>query len=147
MKLRFLAILGFLLASSICLGNHKETKSSDMIIDANTEKKVVSDVIDLLDEYYVFPEVAKKIKEDLLTNDAKYGKVKSAVKLAKALTQDLQAISHDKHLRVFFRNDASARYFIREDESPEGKKERRISGVHQLRFPRGETAPWQHWIS
>lgn len=124
MKLRFPVFLSLLFASSICLGNHKEAKSSDMILDANAEKKVVSGVINLLDEYYVFPEVAKKIKEDLLINSAKYGKIKSAVKLAKTLTQDLQAISHDKHLRVFFRNDASARYFIREDESPEGKQKR-----------------------
>lgn len=69
------------------------------------EKQVVIDSLSqLLEENYVFPEVAKKMTFDLKQRlkAGEYRTIKDAVLFADRLTQDLQAISHDKHLRVSF---------------------------------------------
>lgn len=51
---------------------------------------------------YIFPDVADKMVEALETNlkKGKYKKIKDPQEFANRLTEDLQAISHDKHLRV-----------------------------------------------
>ncbi len=60
-----------------------------------------------LREGYVFPETAKKIEADLRgrLDRNEYADVKSARKLAEVLTEHLQAVSKDKHLRVFYAYD------------------------------------------
>ena len=67
-------------------------------------KQVISNANQLLKSDYVFPEVAKKMAQTLNTNikSGKYADIKQPQVLAQALTKDLQAISHDKHLRVLF---------------------------------------------
>ena len=60
-----------------------------------------------LREAYVFPETAKKIEADLRgrLERNEYADVKSARRLAEVLTEHLQAVSKDKHLRVFYAYD------------------------------------------
>jgi retinol-binding protein 3 len=80
----------------------------DMAIDAATRASVVDAVIKELNDYYVFPETAKKMEADLRSRAAKteYDSVTGAQAFAKKLTEDLQSVSHDKHLRVRFSVDA-----------------------------------------
>src|SRR5262249_11866225 len=60
-----------------------------------------------LNESYVFPEVAKKMEAAVRARvDAKeYDGITSAKALAKALTDHLQEVSRDKHLRVSYSYD------------------------------------------
>jgi retinol-binding protein 3 len=74
----------------------------DLTIDAATRARVVEGLVKQLDAGYVFPETAKKMGADLRAKLAEhaYDNVTSAKAFATVLTKDLQAISHDKHLRV-----------------------------------------------
>lgn len=76
----------------------------DMTIDPATQKRVIETLVKDLNENYVFPQLAKKMGTDI--NDRlkknEYKRITSAVKFAKTLTEQLQAISQDKHLGVGF---------------------------------------------
>jgi len=71
-------------------------------IDTAIRNKVVDGAIAQLNESYVFPETAKKM-EDALRAHQKHGDYDSITNgntFATRLTDDLEAVSHDKHLRV-----------------------------------------------
>jgi hypothetical protein len=76
-------------------------------IDAKLRAETLDGLIKLLNDSYVFPETAKKM-EAALRERAKsgaYDKVTGGEEFARLLTEDLQAVSHDKHLRVRFSAD------------------------------------------
>lgn len=74
----------------------------DMTIDGATRAAVIEGTLKNLNDYYVFPEVAKKmdqaIRERMQKNE--YDQITSARTLSQKLTEHLQEVSHDKHLRV-----------------------------------------------
>jgi hypothetical protein len=76
----------------------------DLTIDAAARTKVIEGSLAVLTKYYVFPDVATKIGAQIRKHVAakKYDTLTSARAFADALTTDLQAVSHDKHMRVFF---------------------------------------------
>ena len=73
-------------------------------IDAATRMRVVEGAIAQLDTSYVFPDVAAKmaaaVRAHLKRGD--YDAVTNGLTFATRLTDDLQEVSHDKHLRVNF---------------------------------------------
>lgn len=66
---------------------------------------VIDRVITLLDEKYVYPEMGQQIITHLRERVLSYGDIADAEKLAQTVTDDMQSISHDKHLRL--RHDPS----------------------------------------
>jgi hypothetical protein len=73
-------------------------------IDAATKARVIDGAVTNLNEFYVFPETAKKM-EDALRARQKRGAYDADIdgeSFARMLTDDLQEVSHDKHLRVNF---------------------------------------------
>jgi C-terminal processing protease CtpA/Prc len=78
--------------------------SPDMSIDSATRSAVIDAVAKELNDYYVFPETAKKMEADLRSRASKgeYDAVSGGQAFAQKLTEDLQSVSHDKHLRVRF---------------------------------------------
>ncbi len=79
----------------------------DLTVDAATRTVVIDNLIKELNDGYVFPEVAKKIEADLRARQKnnEYDAITSARALSKKLTEDVQAVSHDKHMRVGFSFD------------------------------------------
>lgn len=73
-------------------------------LDAATRAQVTENVLKRVSELYVFPEIAKEMEKAITARVQKkeYDSVTSGLALAQKLTADLQAISHDKHLRVVF---------------------------------------------
>jgi hypothetical protein len=73
-------------------------------IDAATRERVLANIIAKLDEFYVFPEVAKKMGAALRAREKSgdYSQVSNGVAFESLLTQQLRELSHDKHLRVSF---------------------------------------------
>ena len=73
-------------------------------IDAATRAKVVDGAVAALNDTYVFPEKAKKMEEAvrLHQKNGDYDSVADGDDFAKRLTDDFQAVSHDKHLHVMF---------------------------------------------
>jgi hypothetical protein len=73
-------------------------------IDAAARSRVIDGVIANLNEFYVFPEVAKKMETAIRTKQkaGEYDLVIEGEVFATTLTEQLQDVSHDKHLRVDF---------------------------------------------
>jgi C-terminal processing protease CtpA/Prc len=73
-------------------------------IDAQTRTHVIQGATAQLNEFYVFPEVAKKMEQALLARAKRkeYDSITDGDSFAKLLTVHLQEVSHDKHLRVTF---------------------------------------------
>ncbi len=90
----------FVLAADI----YAQGDQSDMSIDSATRTQTIDSLFKDLNEAYVFPEVAKKMETDVRARlkNGEYDKLTSAREFAKKLTDDLRAVSKDKHLGVRF---------------------------------------------
>jgi hypothetical protein len=73
-------------------------------IDAAARERVIAGIIAKLDEFYVFPETATKMGDALRAHAKRgaYANVTNGVQFASLLTQQLQDVSRDRHLRVNF---------------------------------------------
>ena len=73
-------------------------------IDAATRTRVIDGAIAQLNEFYVFPETAKKMGDAVRARQKKgeYDSITDGDAFAKMLTENFQEVSHDKHLRVDF---------------------------------------------
>ena len=111
---RTMTVIFVLMIAAICLPTRAglaqgpQGPQPDMTVDANTRAAVIESAIKNLNEAYVFPEVAKKMEQALRERVAnkEYDSVTSAKAMAEKLTTDLQAVSHDKHLRVRYSYEA-----------------------------------------
>lgn len=79
-----------------------QQEQQDLTVDAATRTQVIDGILKRLNDAYVFPEVAKKMEQSIRERVAKkeYDQITSAKQFATTLTNDLQAVSKDKHLRV-----------------------------------------------
>jgi hypothetical protein len=73
-------------------------------IDAAERARVVEGAAALLDSFYVFPDVAKRMGDSARARLARgaYDGYDSGPTFARHLTEDFAAVSHDKHLNVRF---------------------------------------------
>lgn len=101
-----LAVL-FELFPSIAWSQSSGSNAQDKTIDTRTQLEIIDSVTQALNQVYVFPEVAKKMENHLRKEyqSKKYREITSLTEFAQKLTEDLQAISHDKHLGVRFVTD------------------------------------------
>ena len=105
------------LALSVCLLTPAVSRAQgsphqnepDTIIDSKTSREVIDGVLKVLDDAYVFPETAKKMVAEIRgrLERKEYDSITSARELARTLTDDMQRVSKDKHLGVFYSHDAS----------------------------------------
>lgn len=74
----------------------------DMAIDASNKKTVIHNLNQAMQKKYVFPEDANKAEAMLQKHlkNGDYEKISSAAEFAKTLTEQLQALTHDKHLSI-----------------------------------------------
>lgn len=73
-------------------------------IDAATRARVIDRAAELLEEFYVFPETAKKMAEAVRARQKRgeYNSITSGEEFAKLLTDHFREVSRDKHLRVSY---------------------------------------------
>jgi hypothetical protein len=76
----------------------------NVTIDAAERKKVIDGVNDSLKEFYIDAALAQQMGDALKAHEAKgdYNAISDGDALASRLTDDLRAVSHDKHLGVHF---------------------------------------------
>ncbi|MBX7170791.1 MAG: S41 family peptidase [Pyrinomonadaceae bacterium] len=86
----------------IVLAKSGNGQQPDMTIDAATKTQVIDSLLKEVNDRYVFPEVAKQMETNIRgrMSNKEYDSITSATEFAKKLTEDLQSVSHDKHLRV-----------------------------------------------
>lgn len=92
-------------------------KLDDIQLDAAIRQKTIDAVSAKLNEYYVYPDVAAKMVQAIQDHQkhGDYNSLTDGSEFADALTRDLRAVSHDKHLGVMYnpfvlpeQSDASA---------------------------------------
>lgn len=93
----FVSLIG--LAAASCIGAQQQTLTSQQ------RGAVIDSIASYLNSMYVFPDVASRMDADIhaRAKRGEFDKLADASDFAQTLTQDLQAISHDKHLRVRLR--------------------------------------------
>ena len=103
LRIHFLVAFSFLVHTALLQAQDGEVRKQDPLpIDAEMRSKTIDDVLKLLVDNYVFPEMAEKMQEAVRARQEKkeYDTITTGQDLAKALTDHLQAVSKDKHLCV-----------------------------------------------
>ena len=97
-----------------------EASSPDMAIDAATKHAVVEACAAAMQRGYIFEDTAARMAEVLRSRDSAgaYETLTSSAAFARQVTEDLQAVSHDKHLRLFYR----ANPVVRADPTCRGRR-------------------------
>ena len=74
----------------------------NMKIDAAERARVIEGAVASLNEFYIFPETARKMEDAVISKlkSGGYDSVTGGNDFADMLTTDFRAVSHDKHLRV-----------------------------------------------
>jgi hypothetical protein len=98
---------GLILLSAAATAQVRD-EQPDMTIDAAARAQIIEGVLKRLNDSYIFPEVAKKMEEAVRARAQKkeYDQITSSSAFARKLTEDLQAVSRDKHLRVRYSHEA-----------------------------------------
>src|SRR5580704_2810979 len=76
----------------------------DIKLDPAQRKLAIENVIDNLNQFYVYPATAQKMADNLHDHEKKgdYNAITDGEEFAARLSADLIDVSHDKHLRVFY---------------------------------------------
>jgi hypothetical protein len=80
---------------------------ADRPLNARTQGAIIDSISAALDEVYIFPDVAEKMKTYIRTQyeDNAYRDISSTAAFADRLTEDLRSVSNDAHLKVEFHPD------------------------------------------
>jgi retinol-binding protein 3 len=75
----------------------------DIAFDASTRATVIDNLLQKLHDHYIFPEVTQQMDAAIRAKagSGAYDQLTTLEDLCERLTEDLQAVSHDKHLRLF----------------------------------------------
>ena len=86
-------------------------------LDDKARAAVIEGALKALDDTYVFPGKAKQMEQAIRARAARkeYDGLTNAEEFARALTNHLQEVSHDKHLRVLFTGGSGANFATRLD--------------------------------
>jgi hypothetical protein len=87
---------------TITIASSVGCQQSETRLTAEQKTILIDSIAAALDRGYVFPDIATRMEADLRARlgRGEFNDVSDASAFAQLLTQDLQAISHDKHLRV-----------------------------------------------
>jgi retinol-binding protein 3 len=138
----FIAVAALVLAASAASAQMPE--QPDLTLDAATRTKVIDGILKRLNDSYVFPEVAKKMETSIRERVAnkEYDQITSSKEFAMKLTDDLQAVSKDKHLRVRYSHNAiPERGPRREPTAEEREQEKRELAWMNHGFSKVERLP------
>lgn len=102
-------LIGLLMALFVLVvvnskGQQPPPPPPDRTIDAATRTQVINGLLSNLNKSYIFLETAKSMETDVRQRlqNKEYDNITSGREFAQKLTEDLQKISKDKHLRVTF---------------------------------------------
>lgn len=100
----FLAIIILSLSFDLSAQVPIKDASQDKSLDAAKREEIINAVLKRLNAQYVFPQTAKKMESMIREKAAEkqYDSITNPAAFAQKLTEDLQSVSRDKHLRVLF---------------------------------------------
>lgn len=115
LKLKILILfITFMMAARITFA--QQDGPINFTFDSKVKQQTVKKITSLLDDNYIFPELAKKMGELIKQNLATgiYDSIDDPMKFAETLTADLQSVSKDKHIRVRFSPEDAKRLMEQE---------------------------------
>ncbi len=100
---RFVCLIP-LLGSTVLPAKQMSENQPDQPIAKAVRDQIIRDIVTDLNHSYIYPQVASAMGKHILSRESAgaYDSITSSKEFAKVLTDDLQSISHDKHLRVFY---------------------------------------------
>lgn len=113
----------------------------DLTVDGATRSGVIEELLKVMHEQYVFPEVATAVEKSLRKRIERkeYDAITSAAALATILTEHLQEVTHDKHLRVVYSHQPAPSNHERHQASAQERDRRRyFSSLNNFGFERLE---------
>ncbi len=121
-RLSFLLIMLFL-HLNVCIGQ-------DESITKSYKEQAIHRLSQLMNDFYVFPEVAKATESHLITqlNEGHFDQFENNASFAAALTESVQAINKDKHMRIWVNRSYEAPV-----NSPQRMIEERLDQMNRSR--------------
>lgn len=97
-------------------------------IDRKFKEQTVSKISKLLWDNYIFPETSRKMEEHIKSRlvSGAYDSINDMYRFSEILTDDLQSISHDKHLRIKYTPEEAAELLNREKNGPAANEEQKF---------------------
>lgn len=124
--LKIKIILLFLCIILAAKFSFSQQETQNFNFDQKLKQQTVKKISSLLNDNYVFPETAKKMDEYIKSrlNAGAYDTINDPMMFADILTQDLQSVSNDKHIRVRFSPEDAKRLIEQEKNGndPEDEK-------------------------
>jgi hypothetical protein len=140
----FFAALALFCLAPAARAQQPAGQQPDRNLDAAARTQIIDSALKRLNEAYVFPEVAQAMEKAVRDRAAKgeYEQVTSARLFAETLTNHLQAVSKDKHLRVrYLHNPIPERGPRREPTAEEREEYRREMAWLNSGFDKVERLP------
>ena len=111
------------------------------ILNDDLQREVLTRMLALIKESYVFPDVAEKVEQIILgkLNNKEYYEIIDPVQFSLILTKDLLDISKDKHLALKFLAKPTGQSEL--DKKKEADYRRRLLGLHNYGFDKVERLP------
>jgi hypothetical protein len=102
-KIAWIFSLSCVLFLNVIFPLHLEAQGKSEISE-NEKKQAIDSISKLLDNQYIYPDVAKKIIKEINSNFTKgtYKSINNPIDFANKLTDDVISISNDKHFHVFY---------------------------------------------
>jgi hypothetical protein len=131
----FFTLLFSWLAQASFAQNKMETPKPPAL-DAKMKTEVVKGVGELMVKLYIFPEKAKEMAA-LLTKklgEGEYDKFEDVQAFARALTEDLQGVSKDRHIRCVYGPEIVKRIRARKSQSADDREKERLQALKEERM-------------
>ena len=118
------------LAITVLLFTCQVSVAQDISITEEYKQQAIQKLSQLMNDFYVFPEVAKSTEVHLnkQLKEGYYSQFKNDDSFAEALTQSVQSINKDKHMRI-----RKNKPYVAPENSPERMVEERVYQINRSR--------------
>ena len=115
---------------TVLLLNYQVSVAQDISITDEYKEQAILKLSQLMNDFYVFPEIAKSTEVHLMKQlkDGYYNQFKNDESFAEALTQSVQSINNDKHMRI-----RKNKPYVAPENTPERIIEERVYQIDRSR--------------
>ncbi|WP_052345847.1 S41 family peptidase [Paucisalibacillus sp. EB02] len=105
------------------------------------QQEVIIRMLELINESYVFPDVAKKVEQRVLKklHNQEYADLLDPTQFSQQITKDLQEVSKDKHLGLKYFEMPKGQSEVEKKKETENRK--RLLSLHNYGFEKVERLP------
>jgi len=103
-------ILIIILMLAVSATSYGQRVMNKIKLDSKMKSEAIANISSLMVENYVFEDIAYKVKSELEANmkNNVYDGIDDPVEFSRRMTNDIQAVTHDKHIRFMFNPEMAA---------------------------------------